>query len=352
MNHAPQARQQSPIDPGQFSFGVIALDHFHIHGMAADLKKAGAECKLVYDADPQRLAFFLKQHPEAKAATCEQEILDSNEISLIVSAAVPCLRQELGMRVMDHGKDYFTDKAPFTTLKQLSQARLKVQDTGRKYMCCYSERLQNEAACFAMELIADGVIGAVIQVLGLGPHRLNAPHRPDWFFNKAEYGGIITDIVSHQAEQFLAFTSARDATITAARVHNYSHPEYPELEDFGEFNLLGDNQASGYFRMDWFTPDGLRTWGDGRTVILGTDGYIELRKYVDLAREDNRENHVYIVTGSGEEYHNVTGKIGHPFFKDFILDCLDRTENAMAQAHCFKAAEISLKAQLLADQSR
>ena len=298
-------------------------------------------------ADADRwLAFFLGQHPEVRAATCEQEVLDSSEISLVVSAAVPCLRLELGMRVMDHDKDYFTDKAPFTTLEQLSQARRKVIDTGRKYMCCYSERLQNEAACFAMDLIMPH------QVLGLGPHRLNAPHRPDWFFNKAEYGGIITDIGSHQAEQFLAFAGARDATVTFARVHNYNHSEFPELEDFGEFSLVGDNQASGYFRMDWFTPNVLRTWGDGRTVILGTEGYIELRKYVDVARDDNRENNVYIVTDAGEEYHNVTGKIGHPFFKTLILDCLDRTEKAMTQDHCFKAAEICLKAQLLADQSR
>ncbi len=352
MNYAPQARHQTPIEQGLFSFGVIAMDHFHIFEMAADLTKAGAECKLVFDTDPQRIDYFLKLHPAAMVARSEQEVLDSKEISLVVSAAIPCFRSDLGARVLDHGKDYFTDKAPFTSLEQLYQIRQNVQVSGQKYMCCYSERLQNEAACFALELIEQDVIGKVIQVLGLGPHRLNAPHRPEWFFQKNMYGGIITDIGSHQAEQFLAYTGSSDATITAARTHNYNHPEYPELEDFGEFNILGDTQASGYFRMDWFTPDGLRTWGDGRTVILGTDGYIELRKYVDLARDDVRENNVYIVTSSGEEYHNVTGKIGHPFFKEFLLDCLNRTENAMTQAHCFKAAEISLKGQLHADQAR
>jgi len=349
MQYAPIPRKPQSIDPGQFGFGVIALDHLHIFEMAADLKLAGAECKIAYDPNPDMLAFFLQQHPEAVAAKSEQEVLDSKDISLVASAAVPCLRSDLGNRVLDHDKDYFTDKAPFTSLEQLSVTRQKVEETGQKYMCCYSERLQNEAACFALELIQDGVIGSVIQVLGLGPHRLSAPHRPDWFFRKSQYGGIITDIGSHQAEQFLAFTGCSDAVVTAARVHNYNHDQYPEFEDFGEFNLLGDNQASGYFRMDWFTPDGLRTWGDGRTVILGTKGYIELRKYVDLTRDGDRENHVYIVTDAGEEYQNVTGKIGHPFFNEFLRDCIDRTENAMTQAHCFKAAEISLKAQLMAD---
>jgi len=352
MHYAPEYEKSTPIEPGLFRFGVIALDHFHIFEMAASLEQAGAECKLVHDPDPDKLAFFLKQHPDAVAARSEQEVLDSKDISLVASAAVPCLRADLGHRVMGHGKDYFTDKAPFTSLEQLSETRQKVRESGQKYMCCYSERLQNEAACFAMDLIQDGVIGTVIQVLGLGPHRLSAPHRPDWFFRKSEYGGIITDIGSHQAEQFLAFTDSSDAGVTSARVHNYHHPQFPEFEDFGEFNLVGDNQASGYFRMDWFTPDGLRTWGDGRTMILGTNGYIELRKYVDLAREDDGGNHVYIVTDAGEEYQNVTGKIGQPFFKEFILDCMNRTENAMTQAHCFKAAEISLNAQVMADRAR
>ncbi len=351
MRYAPQTRQLPTMEKGAFAFGVLALDHPHIFSMASDLKKAGAGCKLVYDPDPDKLAIFLQLFPEVKVASCEQEVLDSADISLIAAAAIPCLRGDLGIRVMEHDKDYFTDKTPFTNLDQLTAARQKTTETGRKYMCCYSERLQNEAACYAMELIEAGVIGQVIQVLGLGPHRLLADKRPGWFFNKREYGGIITDIGSHQAEQFLAYSGATNATITSARVHNYHHPQYPELEDFGECSLLGDNRASGYFRMDWFTPDGLRTWGDGRTIILGTSGYIELRKYIDLAQPEARENNIYIVTNDGEEYQNVTGKIGFPFFYDFILDCIHRTEHAMTQAHCFKAAEICLTAQQLADNS-
>jgi predicted dehydrogenase len=178
---------------------------------------------------------------------------------------------------------------------------------------------------------------------------LNRPSRPDWFFVKDQYGGIICDIGSHQAEQFLTYTGSSDAEVTMARVANFANPETPELEDFGEFSLVGAGGASGYYRMDWFTPDGLRTWGDGRTTILGTRGYIECRKYIDVAAPEARENNVYVVTDAGEEYHNVTGRIGFPFFPAFIEDCLNRTESAMTQAHCFKAAELCLKAQAKAD---
>lgn len=353
MNYAPVARNQAPVcEPGEFQFGVIALDHGHIYGMTQNLKQAGATCKLVYDPDADKVKRFRQQNPEARAAASADEVLQDKDIRLIAAAAVPNLRCELGLNVMRHGKDYFTDKTPFTSLGQLAQARTVVAQTGQKYACCFSERVQNEAAEYALDLVKQGAIGRVIQVIGLGPHRLAAPSRPEWFFVKRQYGGILCDIASHQMEQFLSYTGANVATVAMARVHNYHHPEYPELEDFGDCSVVADNQASGYFRMDWFTPDGLRTWGDGRTTLLGTDGFIELRKYIDIAATDRRENNVYIVTADGEEYHNVTGKIGFPYFGKLVLDCLNRTENAMPQEHCFTAAELCLRAQAFADQHR
>lgn len=174
--------------------------------------------------------------------------------------------------------------------------------------------------------------------------RLNPTSRPTWFFEREKYGGILCDIGSHQIEQYLYFADVKDAQVVRSQVANYNHPEYPEFEDFGEAMLVGDNGATNYFRVDWFTPDGLSAWGDGRTIILGTEGYIELRKYVDIGR-DTRGDHVFLVNGSGEKHFNVNGQVGYPFFGELILDCLNGTEKAMTQAHAFKAAELCLKAQ-------
>jgi predicted dehydrogenase len=248
---------------------------------------------------------------------------------------------------MEAGKDYFTDKTPFTTLDQLHQAKDAVVRTGQKYMVYYSERLHVESAMYATDLVKNGAIGRVIQVLGLGPHRLGKSSRPDWFFKKAQYGGILCDIGSHQFEQFLTYSGATDAVVTQAAVANYANPDKPEFEDFGEASLTGDNGSSNYIRVDWFTPDGLSTWGDGRTVILGTKGYIELRKYVDVGREKKGDN-VYLVDDRGEHHLNVEGQVGFRFFGELILDCLDRTEKAMTQAHAFKAAKLCLLAQAAA----
>jgi hypothetical protein len=347
MNYAPQGKPSPVVKPGEFTFAAAHLDHGHIYGQCNGLIEAGAELKWVYDPDPKKVEAFLAKYPRAQVARSFDEILADPAIKLVAAAAVPCDRGPLGCRVMEAGKDYFTDKTPFTSLAQLDQAKAVVARTSRKYMVFFSERLHVESAMYATDLVAGGAIGKVIQVIGLGPHRLGKAGRPAWFFEKAKFGGILTDIGSHQFEQFLTYTGATDATVTQAAVGNFANPDKPEFEDFGEASLLGDNGTSNYIRVDWFTPAGLGTWGDGRTVILGTKGYIELRKYIDVARDKLGDN-VYIVDDAGERHVNVTGQVGFRYFGQLILDCLNRTENAMTQAHAFKAAELCLRAQLAA----
>lgn len=350
MNYAPKGKPSPVVKEGEFVIAAVSLDHGHIYGMCNGLTEAGASLKWVYDPDPEKVRKFCETFPQARPAASEKEILDDPEVRLVAGAAVTSERCALGLRVMAAGKDYFTDKAPLTTLEQLNAAKEMVKKTGKKYMVYYSERIHVESAVFAGQLIEQGVIGKVIQVMGTGPHRLSASSRPEWFFEKEKYGGILCDIGSHQIEQFLFYAGVKDATVVRSQVGNYAHPEYPELEDFGDAMLVGDNGATQYFRVDWFTPDGLRTWGDGRTFILGTEGYIELRKYINIGDEKESSNHVFVVNKDGEFHYEVTGQVGYPYFGELILDCINRTENAMTQEHAFKAAELSVKAEMQAQK--
>jgi len=349
MNYAPKGKINPVCKKGDFPFAAIGLDHGHIYAMCNGLTEAGAELKWVYDTDSDKIEKFCKSYPEVKAASSEEEILNDSAVRLIASAKVPVDRCDMGLKAMAHGKHYFSDKPAFTTLKHLNEARQKIRETNLKFAVYYSERLHVEASVFAGDLIESGKIGRVLQVIGLGPHRLNSESRPDWFFKKDAYGGILCDIGSHQIEQFLFFAGAKDAEILHSKVANYHHKEYPEFEDFGDVTLLADNGATNYFRVDWFTPDGLGAWGDGRAVILGTEGYIELRKYLDIAR-DAEGDHVYLVNQEEEKHFAVHGKVGYPYFGNLILDCLNGTEKAMTQEHAFKAAELSIEAQLKAVQ--
>ncbi len=347
MNYAPTGKPNPVVKAGDFGFAAMALDHGHIYGQCNGLIEAGAELRYVFDPDPQKVEAFCAKFPQAKPLRSEAELLEKRDIKLVAAAAVPCDRGPLGLRVMDAGHDYFTDKTPFTQFDQLEAARRKVRETGRKYMVYYSERLHVECAVFAGQLIEQDAIGRVVQVMGFGPHRLSASSRPAWFFEKAKYGGILCDIGSHQFDQFLYFAGAKDARVVHAAVANYNNKQYPGLEDFGQANLVADNGATNYIRIDWLTPDGLRTWGDGRTFILGTRGYIELRKYINVATEASGD-HLFLVNEKGEQHMELAGKVGFPFFGQLILDCLNRTENAMTQEHAFKAAELCLKAQEMA----
>lgn len=344
MNYAPKGKAHPVVKPGEFVIAAIGLDHGHIYGQCNGLIEAGATLKWVYDADPAKVEKFCKTYPGVTAASSRAQILEDPEVRLVAAAAIPCDRGPLGCEVMRAGKDYFTDKTPFTTIEQLEEARRVVAETRRKYMVYFSERLHVECAIAAGDLIHDGRIGRVVQVLGLGPHRLGKGGRPDWFFNKAQYGGILCDIGSHQIEQFLYYTGNAEATVLHSKVANYNNPDKPELEDYGDLTLVGANGATGYHRVDWLNPDGLATWGDGRTIILGTEGYIELRKYINVGAARSGD-HLFLVDQKGEHHLELAGKVGFPFFGQLIRDCLNRTETAMTQAHAFKAAELCLIAQ-------
>jgi len=351
MNYAPKGKPNPVVKPGEFVFAAVGLDHGHIGGMCNGLMEAGATLKWIYDPDEKKVAQYLAMCPGAKAAKSEEEIFADKEVQMVATACIPSERCPLGIRAMEAGKDFFTDKTPMTTLQQLADAKAAVEKTGKKYAVYFSERLHCEAGVFAGQLIKDGAIGKVIQTIGLGPHRININSRPDWFKRREQNGGILCDIGSHQIEQFMYYTGATDAEIVAANIENYANPDNPGIDDFGDCNLRGNNGTTGYFRVDWFTPDGLSGWGDGRTMILGTEGFIELRKYLDLGKSP-KGGHLFLSNHKTEEYIDVSGKVGFPYFGQLILDCLNRTENAMPQAHTFKAAELCVKAQMVAEQAK
>jgi predicted dehydrogenase len=321
---------------------AVGLNHGHIFGQVGALLAAGAELVSFYAEEPELVTAFTQFFPQAELVGSVEEVLEDETLHLIASAAIPSERAPLGIAAMQHGKDFMSDKPGFTTFEQLAEARRVQAETGRIYSIYFSERLGNRATVKAGELVQAGAIGQVVQTIGLGPHRIRLPSRPDWFFRREQYGGIITDIGSHQVDQFLFFTGSTKAEVVASQVANYKYPQYPELEDFGEVILRGDG-GTGYIRVDWFTPDGLETWGDGRLVILGTEGYIEVRKYCDVAGRSGGD-HLFLVDQEGTQYIDCSD-VGLPYGSQLVSDVVNRTETAMPQDHCFWASELTLQAQ-------
>ena len=334
--------QEKTIAP-RLKFGVIGINHGHIYSMANSIIRGGGEFVAYYAKEPDLIKDFAKRYPTAKLVSSEDAILNDPSIKLVLSSITPIDRAPLGIRVMKAGKDYMVDKPGIVNLEQLEAVKKVQKETKRIYSISFSERFENKATEKASELVKSGMIGQVLQTLGTGPHRMSVNSRPDWFFDTKYYGGIITDIASHQVDQFLHFTKSTKGEVVASQVANFHHPQYPKFEDFGDLMLRG-NGGAGYIRVDWFTPDGLNTWGDGRLTILGTDGYIEVRKNTDVANPHGPGSHLYVVNQKEMLYIDCKNvELTHGEL--LVDDVLNRTETAMPQEHCFHATELALIAQ-------
>ncbi len=323
-------------------FSVIGVDHTHIFSITAAVIRGGGQLVSVYGATPKGVEDFKRRYPDAKLAASEDEIINDPSIQLVCSAAIPDLRAPIGIRAMLHGKDVLVDKPGITTLEQLAEVRKTAAATKKMFAIMYSERLEVKAAVKAGELIQQGAIRKVVQTINIAPHKVTPATRPEWFWQKKRYGGILCDIGSHQADQFVYYTNSTTAEVAASQVANVAHKDHPEFEDFGDMMMHG-NGGAGYVRVDWFTPERLPVFGDGRLFISGTDGYIELRKYIDIEGRP-AGNHLFVVNSKETRYIDCKDVV-LPFGPQFVGDIVNRTHVAQDQAQALLATELVLKAQ-------
>lgn len=327
-------------------FAAIGINHSHIYGQVDCLLAAGAEFVAFHALEDDLGKPFGDKYPQARRVADRRAILEDGSIQMVLTSAIPGDRADISIEAMRHGKDVMSDKPGMTSHAQLAEIKRVQAETGRIFSVCYSEHFETRSTVKAGELVKAGAIGEVIHTVGLGPHAIRNNQRPDWFFDRQRYGGILCDIGSHQCEQFLFFSGTLDAKVISATVNNRAHPDRPGLQDVGDMHLKTPG-TTGYVRLDWFTPEGLPTWGDGRLTILGTEGYIELRKYIDIAGRAGKD-HLFIVDKKGVNYIDCSD-VALPYGPDLISDVLNRTETAMAQEHCYKAMELALDAQRLAE---
>lgn len=322
---------------------VLGIDHRHAFGMLEGMQQAGAKARGWWtEGSPIPLDGFVKRFPEVPRIADHRSILDDPEVDMVLISSIPSDRARLAISAMDAGKDVMTDKPGCVSLEELEQIKATVMRTGRKWYVNFGERFEVPSVGKAGELVAQGAIGKVVHTTGFGPHRVNSPSRLPWFYEPRHYGGILADIGSHQIDQYLFFTGSETAEIVASTVGNYVHPEHGNFEDFGEI-LLRSKNGHGYIRLDWYTPDGLPTWGDGRLTIVGTEGYIELRKYIDILGRPGTD-HLFITNGTRHEYIDCSNE-PLTYFSRTVHDIRHRTETAMTQAHSFEVTRLGLTAE-------
>jgi predicted dehydrogenase len=322
-------------------FAAIGLDHRHVYDMTEGLLKAGAEC-VGHDtgtSDPRVLAGFRKRFPHVPEVTRER-LLDDPTIGFIVLSAIPRDRAALAIEALRRGKDVMSDKPGVTTFEQLDQVREAVLATGRMWSICVG-RLTSAALMEAVRIVRSGELGRLVQVVSLAPHRLNRALRPAWFFDRSAYGGIINDIGVHSIDQFLALADTAEAEIESSTIGAFgTEPE--GFEDFAEITLRTPS-VRGYCRVDWFTPDGLPTWGDGRLFLVGTDGTLELRKNLDIEGRAGG-NHMFVAGRERTRYVDC-GTLEVSYFADFARAVTTRDHSAFPQEQVFTVCRMALRAQ-------
>jgi predicted dehydrogenase len=346
---AVAAQEEAP--KYHIKFAVCGMSHDHIYGMVGAVQRGGGELVAAWGGEQDKLAAFRKRFPDVKMVATQEEILDNPEVQLVMSSQIANERAPLGVKAMREGKDFLSDKPGATTLEQIAELRKTIAETGRIYGIMYSERFEVKAAVYAGELIKQGAIGKVIQTMNIAPHQIfqhggvagGASGRPDWFWSTKQSGGILCDIGSHQVDQFLFYTGSTQAEVAESQIANVRHPEHPDFWDFGDMVLRG-NRGLGYVRLDWFTPDGLGTWGDGRLFILGTEGYIEVRKYINVA-VSKQGNNLFLVDQKQARFIDCN-QMPLPFGPQFVADIVNRTHVAQDQTECLLAAELVIKAQM------
>lgn len=332
--------------PGQrIRFAIIGLDHNHVYNHVRILLGAGAEFAAYYSGKPELVAEMSARYPDVPAARSMAEILEDPRIDVIAGSAMPADRAGISIAAMQHGKDVLTDKPAVINLEQLDEIERVQRATGRIW-CLYSnEHHDRRCTLKAGELVADGAIGRVVQTTGFGPHHIRKETRPDWFFDRSISGGIIGDIGAHQIEQFLFFTGSTTASIVSAQTGNFANHDRPEFEDYGEVSLVGDGGV-GWFRVDWYTPTSLGVPGDIRLFLLGTKGYMEMRKYVDPAGRPGSE-HLMLANEDGVRFIDVANE-PLVFASRFLDDIRNRTETAITQERSFLVTRLATQAQLSA----
>jgi predicted dehydrogenase len=330
--------------PGErIRFAIIGLDHNHAYNHVRLLLDAGAELAAYYSDKPELVAEFARSYPDAPLAASMEQMFEDPTIDVLGGSAIPAERAGIAIRAMQHGKDVLADKPAVTTLEQLAEVQRVQRETGRLWRFYSNEHWDRRCTIRAGELVRQGVIGRVIQTTGFGPHTPRVPRRPPWFFQPSLSGGIIGDLGAHQIEQFLYFTGSSSASIVTSLTGNFAHPNFPEFEDYGEVSLQGDG-GLGWFRVDWHGPESIGVPGDIRLFVLGTEGYMEMRKYYDPAGRSGGE-HLFVVDPTGARFLD-TADVPLTFGARFLDDVRNRTETSISQEQSFLVARLATEAQL------
>jgi len=253
---------------------VLGTAHPHVMQMAQEVHQVpGAKVVGIYDEDAGRLKAAAEQLKAPAFADLDDLLSRRPKVALV--GAVPSDRAKLAERALRAGAAAVVDKPLALSADDLALVRRASEQTGKRVIVLYPYR-GHPLVRAARRAVREGRIGKLVRIFAAGPHKVNAPTRPEWFWHPKTNGGIFEDIGSHHID-FCCWMTDDSPVWACAMEGNFDQPDHPEFRDFGQALLRFGSGVQAHVEVDWLNPHSMRNFGDTRFWVLGTSGKIELR---------------------------------------------------------------------------
>lgn len=265
---------------------IIGAAHPHVDYVLDELTRADrADFVLVGVQDSDRA---VAEHHAARfgvPAYDRTEDLLAEGVDIAVIAGVYGARGSDVVAALRAGAHVLADKPLCTTLDELDEIEAVAAEVGRTVNLLLEKRGYPETLA-ALDVVRAGELGDIVGVTSSGPHKLNRDQRPAWFFDRAQYGGILADLSVHDLDAALLFAPADEGVVRGAVSAPLDGAE--GFTRYGAATLTTPNTVVSA-EVSWLTPQASDVHGDYRLRLIGTRGTAEIfwaRGRVEVTTED------------------------------------------------------------------
>jgi predicted dehydrogenase len=263
---------------------IIGVAHPHVEYVLEELKRSDRKDYTllgVQDSDVELAHHYAAPFGAPVFAQVNEILAERPDVAVIAGRYAE--RGTEAAAALRAGAHIIADKPLCTSLEQLNEVEQAVRVSGRSVTLLLEKRGYPETLA-AHEFIQTGGLGEIVGITSVGPHKLNPNTRPEWFFRRDEYGGIIGDLAVHDLDTALLFAPAQSAQVRgwvrAVAPNGFAH--------YGVASVITPTTVISA-EVSWLTPQASDVHGDYRMRVVGTRGTLEIfwaRGRVEVVTDD------------------------------------------------------------------
>jgi predicted dehydrogenase len=252
-------------------FAAIGL-RIHGEGAIAEVLAAGDTVLVaLHEEDAARREEAAGRHGVPGYADW-RALLDRERPELVTVCPPHHLKAEIALECLERGVHVLVDKPMALDLDDLARLEAAVRRGRAELQMMLTERFAPPFAALK-RLVDEGQLGRVAGVVSLRPHEFALAEREPWMLREELEGGILVDLVIHDADLARWYAGEEFAEVTAYQARKWAR--YPGFWDVGHALFLTGGGTPVALEADWLTPR--RTPWDCRFFLTGTDGAAEVQ---------------------------------------------------------------------------